>query len=366
MIKWFLIGGAAFLLIYWLLKIRASKGGDGGSMMTGIVGERGAGKTHFLSKLIHQKRAEGYYIITNFTHADSNKDCSHYSPTEFYELLRELAEFKDAGYEMVDLFPSFYHTGVFIAIDEIQLYFNQDFKYEDAELQYVLLKLLAQARKLDVQIVFVAQQPDKVNKDFRRFTDVWINVKPMFTFLRSRKPYPHPTRPCVQYEIRYMVPISKLEYHSLDANNPQFNYTVIRDELGSSWSPKSTVKSTGYTMSGWLDPLPYKLYSSNQALALKPKDGQEFSRLRSFSLVEPIPAIRLLRLKVRLGIIKNVPAEIPTRYIVDPELVKLPPIERKSDDKNIISQPSKRITSLRELYDTPFGRYIKNFSPSKS
>src|SRR5690606_9280265 len=123
---------------------------------------------------------QGYFIITNFSHVCSNIDCSREDPDVFYELLKELMLFKDSGYEMVDLFPTFKHTGVFIAIDEAHLYFSSDMykRYSQPKFQYII-KLLAQARKADIEIELSVQVPDKIDINWRRYIEEYINYKPM-------------------------------------------------------------------------------------------------------------------------------------------------------------------------------------------
>ena len=54
-------------------------------MMTSISGERGVGKTLFLAERVYKKRKQGYFCVTNFSHAFSNLDCTTLNPEEFLD-----------------------------------------------------------------------------------------------------------------------------------------------------------------------------------------------------------------------------------------------------------------------------------------
>ena len=119
-------------------------------MMVSISGERGVGKTLHLADRVYQRSKQGYFVVTNFTHSHSNLDCSGLSPEEFLHVILNIIDFKEDGYEMFNLHPSFQHTGVYVAIDEATIYFSPEMQAKLSKsdpTEYLrLLSLLAQAR----------------------------------------------------------------------------------------------------------------------------------------------------------------------------------------------------------------------------
>lgn len=272
-------------------------------MMTSLSGKRGIGKTYHLAKECYERYKQGYFIITNFSFVYSNIDASSLTPDEFYQLLREVLLFKDAGYEVSDLFPEFKHTGIFIAIDEGHLYFSADMykRYQDDEDFQDIIRILAQARKMDIEIFYTTQDPSKVDKNWRRYTEDWLRFTPVLNW-SYKKLIPHESKQIYRREVRYILPLVWQEVHELDHANPVFNYAVVKDENGfSSWSKLSTIRGRSMVRSGWMDPFPYKLYDSNQILALKQKSmDADFKYLKELAVVphfmrpDKFPTIRRL------------------------------------------------------------------------
>jgi len=346
-------------------------------MMIGHTGVRGVGKTARISLVLHQKKQSGYLCISNFTHVDTDIDCSTFTPREFYELLREIAVLKERGWETCDLFPTFKHTGVFIAIDEALLYFSSDqsSRYKTEEFQYIM-KLLAQARKGDIEIEFTTQDPSKIDINFRRYTELWINWRPVFPW-RRKLPFPHPTRPTVRYEVRYFLNLLWEEHHELEYANPKYNYATVRDEMGvSTLSKASTLIKTGWFFKSkmrWTPAWAFHLYDSHQMLAMKaPKrtfntPEEEFHLLvNNLSLTagertsaEPYPTFKKIwngtfgRINKKWVKISN-EDKVPTRYKINPALIKLPDIEPREINKSRVVQPTKLLGSLRDISESPF------------
>jgi hypothetical protein len=240
--------------------------------MIGISGALGVGKSFFLAEDVYRASKAGFFIITNFSHAYSNIDCSQLSPEEFYEVLKELALFKERGFEMCDLYPGFRHTGVLIAIDEGSLYFSPEIeRRKSSELDHIL-RLLAQARKLDIEIKYVVQDPAVVGKLWRRYTDFNVHYRPLIGW-RRKIPLQHHSKPTYRREWRYVVPFVWEEIHQLDAENPVINMKRTYHEGFSDWSAGSTLVRRKLRATGSLKPWVYKMYDSYQPLAMRGDDS---------------------------------------------------------------------------------------------
>jgi len=267
-------------------------------MMTSVSGKRGIGKTYQLARVAYNRSKQGFFIITNFAHLYANIDCSKDDPEVLYELIRQIGVFKERGYELCDLDPRFIHSGIFIAIDEAHLYFSADLfkRYQDqAHFQYIL-KFLSQARKADVEIWYSSQDPAKIDKNWRRYTEDWIRYVPVVNWYkkvpilvqRPRRSDGTMPAPFYRREIRYYLPLVWEEFHKLDVENPTFDYTMQKTP-DDRWiqSPKSTLQSRHIIRSGWLNPFPYKLYDSNQMLAMQGDPTEtEFAKLKEYGFIK--------------------------------------------------------------------------------
>lgn len=286
------------------------------------------GKTLFLAESVYKHSLKGYFVITNFTHSHSNLDCSALSPSEFWDMVAQVIAFKEAGYEMVDLHPSFVHTGVYIAIDEATLYLSPDqqkrMQSEQPEKYERLLSLLAQARKYDIYIDYVVQDPAKVGKDFRRYTEEYVYFR---WVIKSRriKYIKHPTKPTYRRETRSLIPFVWEEHHNLDAEHPVFNYK--KDPEGK-WSEASTVVSTRLkTLIG--KSFIYRMFNSYQPMAVKVQDlGNDYSNLMNFRIVpNTFKKDWFPTFKKMFGI-------VPSDYLL--------PIKRKVEKVILPPQPEKK------------------------
>ncbi len=291
-------------------------------MMISISGERGVGKTLYLAERVYRRRKEGYFTVTNFSHSHSNLDCSGLSPEEFLDVILNIIDFKDNGYEMFNIHPSFRHTGVYVAMDEATIYFSAEMqsrlakknpkKYER------LLNLLAQARKYDVEIDYVVQDPAKVGKDFRRYTEHFIYLRWLFKIKRLAN-VPHPRLPIFRREHRHLLDIIWMEVHDLDAENPVRNYRTISDENGiAQWSESSTLISRSLRLTGKYKKKYLRMYNSYQPVAVKQEMySKEFSPLKSFRIMTDIARENLPTFKAMLravGIrVRNRDAELPPK-----------------------------------------------------
>lgn len=335
-------------------------------MMISVSGKRGIGKTYHLAKVMYRRYRQNFFIISNFTHLYSHIDCSKESPEILYEIIKELGIFKERGYELCDLDPRFTHSGVFIGIDEAHLYFSADLfkRYQaDASFQYIL-KFLAQARKSDVEIWYSVQDPAKIDKNWRRYTESYIRYVPVIPWyvkkniLIKRPKRPDGTEPLPYYrrEIRYPIPLVWEEHHQLDQENPVFDYSMMKMPDGSMrLSPFSTLKERKLVRAGWMDTFPYKLYDSYQMLAMQ-GDPQEkdFRHLTGFSYIEhtmqkeTFPTIKgILHLPRR-------DAVPPTRYVRKD--LRLPePLGAVERSQNVLKQPVEFLDDLHY-----FNRLKKN------
>jgi hypothetical protein len=324
--------------------------------MTSHSGTRGIGKTYHLAVRVYEKYKEGNLIITNFSHTYSHIDCSSLTVDEFHGVLRQVLLFKEMGYEPADLFHGFIHTGIFIAIDEGHLYFSADesARYKSEESQEII-KLLAQARKQDVQIEYTVQDPSKIDKNWRRYTEEYIRYTPVVGLRYWKWVEKHRIGglPSVwQREMRYYIPLVWEEQHKLDQNNPVFNYSVIKDEQGfSNWSKQSTIIKRRIRRSGWMNPFPYKLYNHNQVVAVKHTQQEaEFANLRTMAWIphtykkELFPTFKNLIGKPHWRKDYKMPPRMKQKG-----LLELPPPVDESLRKNILQQPDQFLESLRAI-----------------
>jgi len=312
-------------------------------MMRSISGERGVGKTLYLAEDVYRHSQNGYFCVTNFTHSHSNLDLSALSPSRFWDVVEQIISFKERGYEMFDLHPSFWHTGVYIAIDEGTLYISPDqqkrMQQENPEKYERLLSLLAQARKFDVYIDYVVQDLAKIGKDFRRYTEEYIYFK-WFMKTRRIKHIKHPTKPIFRRETRSLIPLVWEEHHKLDPDHPALNYK--RDPEGK-WAEASTVVSRALKFSGFFKSHIYRMYNSYQPMAIdSTKTMSDFKDLKEFVIVpnsfkkDHFPTFKRL-----FGIIPS-DKFLPTKY--KPSEVILPALHK---DKPITAEvQSQRVETL--------------------
>jgi len=328
-------------------------------MMTSVTGKRGIGKTYLLAKELYQRSLDGFFTIANFSHIYANIDCSAEDPDFLFQLIREIGIFKERGYELVDLDPHFIHSGIFIAIDEAHLYFSADLykRYQnDPEFLYIL-KFLAQARKTDVEIWYSTQDPAKVDINWRRYTEDYIRYVPCFPFnkkidvlvQRRRREDGTLPAPYLRREIRYRIPLLREEHHDLDPNNPTFNYQMVTGHDGRiQMGPQSTLNGSRLVRSGWLDPFPYRLYNSNQMLAMKGDPlEKDFSRLLQFSYIPHTFSRERFPTFKRLFGITAKDSALPVRQKVSDRLLPQPP--QPPEGGSPLSQPVELLNNLKYM-----------------
>lgn len=335
--------------------------------MTSVSGKRGIGKTYHLSKEAYKRYKQKFFIITNFTHLYAHIDCSKDDPGVLYDIIRELGVFKERGFELVDLDPRFIHSGVFIGIDEAHLYFSADLykRYQDDEQFQYVLKFLAQARKSDVEIWYSSQDPAKIDKNWRRYTEDWIRYVPVIPLYKKKNILVQRSRrkdgtiplPYYRREIRYPIPLIWEEHHKLDHENPVFDYSMMRGEDGRyHLSPHSTLMGRKIVRSGWLDPFPYKLYDSYQMLAMQ-GDPQEkdFEKLLKFGYIEHTFQKENFPTFKNIVKAKRKDSDLPVRYIRD--RISLPEPEGSVfASENQLKQP------IEFLDDLAFFNHLKKSS----
>lgn len=329
-------------------------------MMVSISGERGVGKTLHLADRVFQRSRQGYFVVTNFSHSHSNLDCSGLSPEEFLDVILNIIDFKDNGYEMYNIHPSFRHTGIYVAMDEATIYFSPEMQSKlsksNPDKYSRLLNLLAQARKYDVEIDYVVQDPAKVGKDFRRYTEHYKRFRWVFKLKRLAF-VPHPRLPIFRREHRHLLDVVWEEIHDLDADNPRFNYSTITDEHGiQQWSPSSTLKERHLRLTGKHKKHILRMYNSYQPVAVRQEEYQkEFSPLKNFRVIpqgfkrDQLPTVkRMLR---AIGIPVKIKDEYLPPKFAFPELLLPPKDEKNKIISEVQSQRHIMLTSDDLLKD---------------
>lgn len=342
-------------------------------MMLSISGERGVGKTLLLAERVYKRSKQGYFVITNFSHSHSNLDCSGLSPEEFLDVILNVIDFKSNGYEMFNLHPSFRHTGVYVAIDEATIYFSPEMQSKlsksNPEKYLRLLSLLAQARKYDVEIDYVVQDPAKVGKDFRRYTEHYVYLRWIFK-LKYLANVPHPTLPIFRREHRHLLDFIWYEVHDLDADNPKMNNSTITDENGvTKWAESATlverhIRSTGRYKKRYL-----RMYNSYQPVAVKEElYKKEYSPLAAFRIIggsfkkEAFPtfkaALRLAGVNAQ-----NSDAKLPPK--IGFEDIVLPPPSHKSKLISEVQDQPTIIMTVKDLQDDIARFFARNQKKKK-
>ncbi len=352
-------------------------------MMVSISGERGVGKTLHLADRVYQRSKQGYFTITNFSHAFSNLDCSGLSPEGFLDVILNVIDFKDNGYEMFNIHPSFRHTGVYVAMDEATIYFSPEMQSKlsksDPEKYQRLLNLLAQARKYDVEIDYVVQDPAKVGKDFRRYTEHYKRFRWVFKLKRLAF-IPHPRLPIYRREHRHLLDVIWEEVHELDADNPKFNYSTITDENGiAKWAESSTLKERHLRTTGRFKKRVLRMYNSYQPVAVKQESyNEEFSPLRNFRVIpgnfkkEKFPTFK--RLARKLGIKVKIQDEFLPKKIGYESLIVPPRDERNKiisevqRQEHVILTANDLFSEIKKVYTADFKKKdrkkgLKNEAP---
>lgn len=326
-------------------------------MMTSVSGKRGIGKTYQLARVGYEKSKQGFFFISNFAHLYANIDCSKEDPEILYEIIRQIGVFKERGYELCDLDPRFTHSGIFIAIDEAHLYFSADlFKryQEQAHFQYIL-KFLSQARKADVEIWYSSQDPAKIDKNWRRYTEDWIRYVPVIPiYVKKNILVQRPRRvdgtmplPFFRREVRYPIPLVWEEHHKLDLDNPTFDYSMVQTpDGGYTLSPKATLQHRHIIRSGWMNPFPYRLYDSNQMLAMQgDPDSDDFGYIKKYGYIEHTFGYERFPTIKRLLGIKRKDQDLPVRrHRVGFEL---PAASSAAANKQVLSQPVEFLDDLK-------------------
>jgi len=330
-------------------------------MMTAVTGDRGVGKTYFLSKMGFRAAKRKAVVITNFQFAYGNIDTSR-EPTEYlFYLLAELGRFKQAGFQMVDFDPRFPSSEIFVLIDEAHLLLSAH-KYKQYATDPALAELiifLAQMRKTDSQLFYSCQYPRQIDKTMRTNTEETIRFTPLIRFRYKKKVYiQRPPDPITgelppkyfQREIRYPIPIFREEHHKLDADNPDFDYTVVTDpETGQiTLAPKSTLLYWYPRLSGWMDPFYYSLYDHNQMINVADIQVSEFPYLEKFSITPPMQKPILPTFEKLFGL----DTKIPPKYVNNKSNLQLHKPHNTSTVK--IDQPMKFLDELKFYNDNGF------------
>lgn len=258
-------------------------------MMSCYTGARGISKTHMLSSLITKEKKRGSLVISNMWHAQADIVLAKNDVGAIFDVIKEVLVFKHKGFEPVDLNPRFKHSGIFIVIDEAHLFFSADTwkKYSEGEYGYII-NFLSQARKIDVHVVLSTQDPSKIDKNWRRYTESFYELKPVIPLRYFRK-IKHPTKNCYTRNMRYIIPIAYVIEHQLRSENPYYSNLPYDHPTG-----MGTIVSTRFHLFGWLNPGPYKNYDSKELVGVDASDlVDSFPILNTYKEVT-MPRNRLL------------------------------------------------------------------------
>lgn len=337
-------------------------------MMTSISGELGAGKTYVLARELHEQHEAGVCCIANFDHSDADIIIKN-DPAKLLELIRQIAVIKQLGGEMCDVLPTFRHTGIFIGLDEAHLVFGRE--TARADMEEVILPFISLARKADVHIWYVVQDPATIHKTFRRYTRTYIRVRPMINVFRT-KFVPHETRPVWRRERRLIVPLVYEEYHRLDPEDPVFSYRRVSEAKGGqAFHKESTIE--GFRIKTNSSKFIHSLYNSNEMAGVNvdPSKEEDFALLKGVCYVprgmnypDKIPTFR--KWARAIGMKVRGPKTPPRIYINDWEMPKLEPVvggkkmlqeEKIMDFMDLLKNPEYGLSktfprSLRKLYES--------------
>jgi hypothetical protein len=310
-------------------------------MMTSVYGELGIGKTYHLAKEVYEHYRQGCLTITNFKHVYSRIPVRN-DPEILIEMIRQIGEFKRQGYELCDLLPTFRHGGIFMAIDEAHLTFGTELR-DDPKMKFTL-QFLSLARKQDVDIWYVVQDPAKIHKNFRRYTNDWIRYRAIIPIFRN-KLVPHPTRPIERREKRLIIPWVWEERHRLDYENPVFNYARRYVDGIGEWAPASTIQSRRIRRTN--DPFIHRLYDSHEMVGMK-LDPENYGK-ESFNLLKQVAYIPYTMFPERFPTIKTVfglrrtDMQPPTRVQV--RNIDLPDVQHDVSDQSV-KQPVEFVDDI--------------------
>ena len=331
-------------------------------MMTSVSGKLGIGKTYHLAKELYENYKAGCLCISNFKHVYSHITVRN-DPEILIEIIRQVGEFKRRGYELCDLLPSFRHGGIFIGIDEAHLTFGSD--YSNKENMKFILQFLSLARKQDVNIWYVVQDPAKIHKNFRRYTTDWVKYRAVIPVFKN-KFVVHPTRPTYRREKRLIFPWVWEELHDLDYENPIFNYQKTFTEEGfKEWSSRSTLIKRKIRRTK--DPFVFKMYDSHEMVGMKLDTDKEedFNLLTGLSYIphtmrkDSLPTFKKIlhlkssedtaptRFKFRKIILPEVKSDIAEITVKQPEefLDDISFFNTKKRKKNSISHSDKQVNT---------------------
>jgi len=307
--------------------------------MSSITGELGIGKTYHLSKELYNFYLQGCLCISNYQHVYSHVIVKN-DPELLVALIRELCQFKQRGYEIYQLIPTFKHGGVFYGIDEAHLVFGRELREEMQD----VVTFLSLARKQDVAVYYVCQDPAMIHKTFRRYTNDWLRYRALIP-LYKKILVPHPTLPTMRRERRLVFPWVWEEVHKLNYENPVFSYAKKHVEgIGNEWAPTATLISRKIHRTN--DPFVFKLYDSHEMIGLKETTSkQSFPLLRTASYIpHTFYKERFPFFKKILGLQRTdeVP---PTRYSF--KTIDLPIGAEHDVTKRSLKQPEKLLEDIR-------------------
>jgi len=307
-------------------------------MMTSISGERGVGKTAYLSKRVTEFYNKGFLIITNFSHALAHIDCSQGDPDTMLKVIREIGIFKKRNYEPCDLIPTFHHSGIYVAIDEGSLAFPARSGSPLDEYTMFTLQFLQQARKQDVFIDYTTVHPSKIAIDWRRFTSEYVRLVPVINWRRwvmvehpRLKSNPNVT-PTWRRDMRLVIPLIRAEWYNLAPEEPEYRRSAH-------------YKSNYY----WQSKFYFNLYDSYQLLQMniEAMKDEDFPTLKDNICYIP-PGYKKDHFPTFKKIVGKKPSdfELPTRYRL--EGVELPTLNDPFGN-NILNQ-KEEIISDREWF----------------
>lgn len=335
--------------------------------VTAIFGELGIGKTAELSRMLYEYYKDGCLCVANYAHVYAHIQMR--DPALTIELIRQLGEFKRRGYEACDLLPTFQHTGIGLFIDEAHLTaFSPDLKSTSEQMQSSL-QFISMARKQDVSIFLVTQDPALLAKTVRRYVGQWLYLSAVIPWFKHIY-VPHPTRPTFRREKRIVFPLIRYEYHALDYENPIRNYSkriYDRENGYTEYTEQCTL--IGRAKWRWAaNAFIHSLYDSHEMVGM----SLDLSKQENFDLLKTIAYIEHTKFPERYPTFKGLWEKLTGRHILRTD--ELQPVRLKIKNlelptgvtpdmaSHVIKQPEQFLDDISFFLDkSPDKKFISKY-----
>lgn len=250
-------------------------------MLTIISGEWGTGKTKYLVERMEKDYRSNVYTVSNFNCAFASLDCSKDPPDVFLWKLGMLVEMKLRGVNIGNIIPLYRLDRISVYIDEGALYFSpeqQERMRKKDEYSYQRFQtLLAQVRKLNINVFVTCQTIGRLGKDIRRVCDDYMHLRwvlPMPYYVYSQSERDH----TIREELRYRVRLQWIEHHMVSADDPQYNYRKTLDVSTGRWvyAESSTLVGKPKIRSDYGKDYQYGCYHSYEPIGISVEEYKDF------------------------------------------------------------------------------------------